>query len=53
MKTNSIVTIERNGKTILFYINDCDWDSLPSLRWIVDVEILEKKKVAHGSDEKA
>ena len=37
MKTNSIVTIVREGKTIVIYVND--WSKVPDLSFIADVEI--------------
>ena len=42
MKTTSIVTIIRENKTILIYINDFDWVSVPDLSFIIDVEVYEK-----------
>jgi hypothetical protein len=39
MKTNSVVMIQREGKSILIYVNDGDWSKIPDLSFIADVEV--------------
>ena len=41
MKTNSIVTIQRNNKEIVIWVKDRDWNSIPDLSFIEDVEIYQ------------
>jgi len=39
MKTTATITLVRNGKTIVLYIKNNNWDSIPDLDFIADVEI--------------
>mgnify|MGYP001608535090 CR=1 FL=1 len=43
MKTNSMITMQRDGKTIILYIDNLSWGLIPDLSWIVDVEVVEPK----------
>lgn len=45
MKTNAIVTIEREGKTIVIYVNNGDWSNLPDLSFIADVEVYQPERL--------
>ncbi len=42
MKTNSMITLERDGKIIILYIDGLSWGLVPELSWIVDVEVIDK-----------
>lgn len=53
MKSNSIISINRNGKTILIYLKQDQWTDIPNLSFIEDVEVYDSKKelenmVNHG-----
>lgn len=41
MKTNAKIIIHRNNKEITIYIKDGNWDKVPNVEYIADVEIHE------------
>ncbi len=41
MKTSATVTITRQNKRIVIYVNDGDWSKVPDLGFIADVEVSE------------
>lgn len=51
MKTDSIVKLTRGSKTIVIYINGCDWEDLSDLFRIVDVEIYDNDETDAKDDE--
>ena len=50
MKTNSIITITRENKTIVIYVNDGDWRNVPDLSFIADVEIYDQPERSKRED---
>jgi len=42
MKHKSLITIQRNGKTIVIAVKDNVWSSIPDLSFIEDVEIIDE-----------
>ena len=41
MKTTATVTITREKKNIIIYVDDGDWSKVPDLTFIADVEVAE------------
>lgn len=35
----NIITFIRGQKQIVIYVNESDWNSVPNLDWIADVEV--------------
>ena len=51
MKVTSMVTLKRKGKTIVIYINNDDWDNLPDLSFILDIEIYNEPEKINSEKE--
>ena len=48
MKTNAKIIIQRGNKEITIYIEDGDWEHVPEVRFIADVEVRETSEtMAH------